>query len=106
MTGKPDAPHHHGHRARLRERFLTAGDEALADYELMELCLFRAIPRRDVKPLAKTLIERFGGFAEALGAPVERLTEVEGISQAVAVDLKVIAAAARRAARARVMNQP
>lgn len=99
-------PHQHGHRDRLRERFLTGGDEALADYELLELCLFRSIPRRDVKPLAKDLIARFGGFAEVLGAPIERLVEVKGVSDAVATDLKVLAAATRRAARERVMRQP
>src|SRR5690242_11696312 len=58
-------PHYHGHRERLRERFRQAGADALSDYELMEMVLFRAIPRRDVKPLAKSLIARFGSFAEA-----------------------------------------
>ncbi len=57
-------PHYHGHRERLRDRFRKGGAEALADYELLELILFRAMPRRDVKPLAKALIARFGSFAE------------------------------------------
>ena len=61
-------PHYHGHRERLRTRFLEAGAEALADYELLELVLFRALPRRDVKPLAKALIEKFGSFAEVISA--------------------------------------
>ena len=62
-------PHYHGHRDRLRARFMEAGSNALADYEMLELVLFRAIPQRDVKPLAKTLLERFGSFAEAISAP-------------------------------------
>jgi DNA repair protein RadC len=99
-------PHYHGHRERLRERFKERGAEALADYELLELTLFRAIPRRDVKPIAKALIERFGGFAEVVGAPIERLAEVDGVSEAVALELKVIHAAAQRAAKTRVMQKP
>ncbi len=101
-----DAPHYHGHRERLRARFRTAGDEAMADYELLELVLFRTIPRRDVKPIAKDLIARFGGFAEAVAAPIDRLVETPGISNATATDLKLIQAAARRFARERVMGKP
>ena len=63
--GDGETPHYHGHRERLRARLKEAGPGALADYELVELILFRAIPRRDVKPLAKTIIARFGAFAEA-----------------------------------------
>ncbi len=92
-------PHYHGHRQRLRERFMEAGDQALADYELLELLLFRAIPRRDVKPLAKMLLERFGSFAEAIAARPERLREIPGLSDGAIVDLKVTEAAARRLAR-------
>ena len=62
--GEGETPHYHGHRERLRSRLREAGPGALADYELLELILFRAIPRRDVKPLAKSLIARFGSFAE------------------------------------------
>jgi DNA repair protein RadC len=74
MGGKKDegleeAPHYHGHRDRLRTRFREGGPGALADYELLELVLFRAVPRRDVKPLAKILIEKFGSFAEVISAP-------------------------------------
>lgn len=101
-----DKPHYHGHRDRLRARFKERGADALADYELLELTLFRAIPRRDVKPVAKALIERFGGFAEVVGAPIERLAEVDGVSEAVALELKVIHAAAQRAAKTRVMQKP
>lgn len=93
------APHYLGHRQRLRDRFMEAGDHALADYELMELLLFRAIARRDVKPLAKALIDRFGSFAEALAARPERLREIVGLSESAIVELKITEAAARRLAR-------
>ncbi len=93
------APHYYGHRQRLRERFMEAGGQALADYELMELLLFRAIARRDVKPLAKALIDRFGSFAEALAARPERLREIAGLGESAIVELKITEAAARRLAR-------
>ncbi len=95
-----------GHRARLKERFHNGGAQALADYEMLELVLFRSIPRRDVKPLAKQLIARFGGFAEVLGASDEQLLEMPGISHGVALDLKVVLEAARRLSRDRVMTKP
>jgi len=100
-----EAAHYHGHRERLRKRFLEAGDEALADYELIELILFRAIPRRDVKPLAKDLIKKFGSFAEVIAAPIGRLTEVEGVSDGVAAEFKVIEASARRFAKGLVKKR-
>src|ERR1700747_1303244 len=75
-------PHYHGHRDRLRDRFRQAGAEALSDYELLELLLFRALPRRDVKPLAKTLLAKFGSFAEVIAAPEARLAEVKGLGGA------------------------
>jgi len=102
---EPDEPHYHGHRERLRERFLRAGADALQDYELLELVLFRAIPRRDVKPLAKELIERFGGFAEAVSADVERLREMKGLSEAAATELKIVQAAALKLAQGRLMER-
>ncbi len=101
-----EAPHYLGHRKRLRERFLAAGPAALADYELLELTLFAAIPRRDVKPLAKELIARFGSYGEVIAAPKARLMEVDGVSEAVATLFKVIEAAAQRLAQSRVMNRP
>jgi DNA repair protein RadC len=101
-----DEPHYHGHRERLRERFLRAGAEALQDYELMELVLFRAIPRRDVKPLAKEIIDHFGGFAEAISADIERLREVKGLGEAAATELKIIQAAALKLSQGRVMQRP
>ncbi len=92
----PEKPHYLGHRERLRERFHSSGHNALPDYELLELLLFRLIPRSDTKPVAKALLARFGTLAEVLGAPTNLLQEVKGIGPAVALDLKIIAAAAQR----------
>jgi len=100
-----EAAHYHGHRERLRKRFLEAGDEALADYELIELILFRTIPRRDVKPLAKDLLKKFGSFAEVIAAPIGRLIEIDGVSQGVAAEFKVIEASARRFAKGLVKKR-
>ena len=83
-----------GHRERLRERFLQGGPEAVADYELIELLLFRAIPRRDVKPLAKILLQKFGSFAEVIAAPPARLKEVDYIGDAAVTEFKIVQAAA------------
>lgn len=108
MAGKPpapDAPHHHGHRERLRARFRDGGADALPDYELLELVLFRAIPRRDVKPVAKALIARFGSFAEVISAPPRLLQETPGVTDSVALDLKIIAAAGARLARGAVVQR-
>ncbi len=106
-AGKPEEkPHWHGHRDRLRQRFLRAGAEGVEDYELLELILFRAKSRGDVKPIAKSLLKTFGGFAPALAAPVERLLEVDGVGEATAVELKIIHAAAVKLAQARVLGRP
>ena len=96
---KEDAPHYLGHRERLRERFYTAGADAQTDYELLEMALFAAIPRRDTKPLAKELLKKFGSFTEVIHAPVARLREVKGIGEASINQLKLLAAASGRAAR-------
>jgi len=98
-------PHYVGHRDRLRERFSATGAEAFADYELLEMLLFRLIPRTDTKPVAKALLARFGTLAEVLGAPANRLQEVKGIGPVVALDLKVIAAAAQRMARGEIKRR-
>ena len=101
-----DSQHYLGHRERLRERFLTGGADAMPDYELMELTLFAAVPRRDVKPLAKALIGRFGSFAEAIAAPRERILEIEGASVSVAMQLKIVEAAALRLSKTRLLGRP
>lgn len=94
------------HRKRLRSRFMDGGADALPDYELLELILFRAIPRQDVKPLARSLIETFGDFNRVLSAPVSRLSEVKGVGDAVVIELKLIEAAAQRLARSRIIRRP
>ncbi|MBZ9975139.1 RadC family protein [Mesorhizobium sp. BR-1-1-10] len=100
-----EKPHYLGHRDRLRERFASAGPDALPDYELLELLLFRLIPRADTKPVAKALLARFGTLAEVLGAPVGLLQEVTGIGPTVALELKVVAATAQRMARGEVQGR-
>lgn len=101
-----DTPHYHGHRDRLRARFTDMGGDALPDYELLELVLFRSIPRRDVKPIAKDLIKRFGTFAEVLAASPARLLEIDGVSERVVTDLKIVEASARRLTKGEVMKRP
>ena len=103
MAKKPD---HLGHRVRLRERFLAGGGEALADYELLELLLFQAIPRQDTKPIAKALVRRFGSYASVLRADRAELIEVEGIGEAAVVAIKTVAEAAGRLARKEVIDLP
>ncbi len=103
MTAKPDQV---GHRERLRDRFMKGGADALADYELLELILFQSRPRGDVKPLAKSLIKRFGSFAEVISAAPERLTEINGVGSSTVVALKSIQAAALKLSQAQVLNKP
>jgi DNA repair protein RadC len=100
------SPHYHGHRERLRARFREAGAEAVSDYELLELVLFRTIPQRDIKPLAKALIAKFGSFAEVVSAPQARLREIKGLGDAAITELKVVHAAAGRLARGEVRKRP
>ena len=100
-----ETPHYHGHRERLRERFYSAGPEALSDYELLEMALFPALPRRDTKPLAKALLKIFGSFAEVIHAPVARLREVEGIGEASINQIKLLAAAADRVAKGEIRRK-
>ena len=101
-----DRPHHLGHRARLRERALSAGLGALPDYELLELYLFRTFPRGDVKPLAKALMARFGSLAAVLSASLPELRAVAGVGEAAALDLKLAHETAQRLARAEVKKRP
>jgi DNA repair protein RadC len=99
-------PHYYGHRERLRKRFRDAGPDALPDYELIEMVLFRAMPRRDTKPLAKALLARFGTFAEAVNAPEDLLREVPGIGDAAITEIKLVRAAALRLMRGEVLDRP
>lgn len=103
-------PGHSGHRDRLRQKFLKAARrealEAIHDYELLELILFQAIPRRDVKPLAKALIARFGSLGGVFSAPAEALMRVEGVKETTAVALKAVAAAALHMIREDVIDKP
>lgn len=94
------------HRKRLRARFIEGGAPAMPDYELLELVLFRALPRQDVKPLARALLERFGDFNGVISAPAGLLRGVHGVGDSVLLELKLIEAAAHRLARARVMHRP
>jgi DNA repair protein RadC len=94
-----EAPLYHGHRERLRMRFHSAGPDALSDYELLEMVLFAAQPRRDMKPLAKSLLKEFGSFAEVIQAPEARLREVKGVGDVTINGLNLIAAAASRIAK-------
>lgn len=94
-----------GHRERLRARFLKGGADAMPDYELLELTLFAALPRRDTKPLAKALLARFGSFAEVIAAPRARLLEVQGVGESVVNHLKIVEAAAQRLAKTKVMGR-
>jgi DNA repair protein RadC len=98
-------PHYHGHRTRLRERFRNAGADALSDYELLEMVLFAAQPRRDVKPLAKELLKTFGSFAEVVHAPEPRLREIDGMGEASVHQLKLIAAASSRIAKGQLKQR-
>ncbi|MEO0794108.1 MAG: DNA repair protein RadC [Verrucomicrobiota bacterium] len=85
-----DQPHHSGHRARLRERFATGGFDHFADHEVVELLLTLCIPRRDVKPLAKTLLARFGSLKGILDTPIEELRCIDGIGEVTPVALRII----------------
>jgi DNA repair protein RadC len=100
------APLYLGHRERLRDRFLVGGADAMPDYELLEMVLFRAIKRGDTKPIAKALIARFGSFAEVISAPANLLMEVKGVGPAIVTELKLIRAAALRLAKGEVINRP
>ncbi|MDY0874139.1 RadC family protein [Dongia rigui] len=101
-----EKPHYHGHRQRLRERFLAGGADALAEYELLELLLYLAIPQRDVKPLAKDLIQRFGSFAGVMAADPAQLMEISGIKENSAVAIKTVQAAALLMQRQQVLDKP
>jgi DNA repair protein RadC len=94
------------HRKRLRARFMDGGAQAMPDYELLELVLFRAIPRQDVKPLARALMDAFGDFNRVIAASPARLRMTKGVGDAVVQELKIVEAAAQRMMRARVLHRP
>ena len=100
------SPHYHGHRDRLRQRFVENGAESLQDYELIELFLFMAIPRRDVKLLAKDLLTHFGSLPELLNAPISEITKIKGISENTAIGLKAINAISQRSLKQDLMKKP
>lgn len=105
-TLEKETPHYAGHRQRLRARFVSAGEKALQDYELLEMVLFMAIPRRDVKPLAKDLLARFGNLPALMAAPISELSQVDGISENTAIALKSVAALGARAMKMELMQRP
>jgi DNA repair protein RadC len=102
---KDGKPHFHGHRERLRQRFLATGPEGLPDYELLELLLFNAIWKIDVKPLAKKLLETFGSLDAVVAAPESRLLQVPGVDRWVVLQLRIAGAFAQRLARAQINGQ-
>lgn len=105
VSATSPGPHHLDHRQRLRARFMAGGAGAMPDYELLELVLFRAIPRRDVKPLAKRLLAEFGSLPAVLAAPAGRLAAIPGVGAAVVQELRIAAAVAERMAQARVLHR-
>ena len=105
-AGPPSPTSAEEHRSRLRHRLITGGPEAVADHELLEMILFLAILRRDTKPIAYRLVQRFGSFANAIAAPMRELLEIDGMGEAGAAALKIVHAAALRLARAEVMGRP
>lgn len=106
MTAKSNSSLAKGHRSRLRERFLTGGNTALADYELLEMILFAAHPRGDVKPLAKQLIKEFGSFAGVIQAPLETLSAIPHVGESAIAAIKTVNAAAERLLREQVEDRP
>lgn len=103
MTEKP---HYLGHRKRLKDRFLKSGAEAMQDYELLEVLLFLAVPRRDVKPLAKDLIAKFGSFSEVISAEPARLREVKGLGENAIIAFRLVREGAIKLSRDKIMGQP
>jgi DNA repair protein RadC len=106
QTLAQDISPHAGHRDRLRQRFRQTGPEGLPDYELLELLLFRALPRGDTKPLAKRLIARFGSFAEVINAPDQRLKEIDGVGEAVIGEFRLTQACALRLTKGQIIQRP
>lgn len=102
---KPEPDDRHGHRQRLRERFQNGGADAIPDYELLEMILFRAFPRIDTKPIAKRLLAKFGSFADVVSAAPQRLKEVDGVGDRAVEELKLIKAAAERLTKGEIKSR-
>ena len=92
------------HRARMRDRFVRFGD-AMDDYELLEMALFRALPRRDTRPIAKALLKAFGDLSGVLNAPMKRLSEIDGIGNAAAFELRLVGALVRACSRESIKGE-
>ncbi len=105
-TTKKSKSHNEGHRQRLRERFIIGGADALPDYELLELLLFMAIPRRDVKPIAKELLSTYGSLSALMNAPHGSLSQMDGISENTATAIKAVTAIAHRMIKQEIIKQP
>jgi DNA repair protein RadC len=95
-----------GHRARMRRRLLTAGPDALADHEMLEMILFIALPRRDTKPIARALLARFGSFGGVIGAPVSELLGIKGLGEAGVAAIKLVQASVQRLLRYKAAEKP
>ncbi len=105
-SSQDEVPHYFGHRQRLRDRFLRVGKEALADYELLELVLFRAVPRGDVKPFAKRILSHFDDdFNQAISATAQELLNIKGMTPAIVGELKIVEAVAHRLAQSKVLQK-
>ena len=104
--GKPKEPERQGHRDRLRKRLRQGGPDAVQDHEILELVLFRAIPRRDVKVLAHKLMKHFGDISAVMAAPEEELIKFDGIAQRVVDEFRTIRAAALRFGQVKTLNRP
>lgn len=100
-----EKPHYHGHRERLREKFSRNGAASMEDYELLELMLFRLLPRADTKPVAKALLNQFGSIAGVLGAQENELTQIPKIGSLAARDIKVIAAVASQSLKSEIKER-
>ncbi len=101
-----DKPHYLGHRERLRNKFISQNGDNLADYELLELILTLAIPRRDVKPLAKDLLAKFGSFSKVIAAELNELMSVSGVKENTAIAIKLIQSSCRRYLKADMSDRP
>lgn len=102
----PPKPHYHGHRDRLRERFIVRGADSLADYELLEMILFRTVRQGDTKPMAKALLAEFGSLQAVLAADIGALKRIPKVGEKIAMDLKIIGATMERSAKTALQEQP